>query len=68
MPEYGITFGAGFPLKLRKSYFETQTSILNTAIEFGGRGNKNSSIKENILRISFGLQLSDIWFRRAKYD
>jgi hypothetical protein len=68
LPEYGITFGAGFPLKLRKSYFETQTSILNTAIEFGGRGNKNSSIKENILRISFGLQLSDIWFRRAKYD
>lgn len=68
LPQYGITLGAGFPLKLRKSYYETQTSVLNTAIEIGGRGSKSNSIKENIFRICFGLQLSDLWFRRAKYD
>ncbi len=68
LSEYGISFGAGFPLKLRKSYYETQSSMLNTAIEFGSRGDKNSNLRENTLRISVGLSLSDLWFRRAKYQ
>ena len=68
LPEYGFSFGAGFPLKLRKSYYETQTSILNTAIEFGSRGDKKSNLRENTLRISVGLSLSDLWFGRAKYQ
>lgn len=68
LPEYAFTFGAGFPLKLRKSYYETQNSILNTAIEIGSRGDNQSKIRENFFRISFGLSLSDLWFRRAKYD
>jgi hypothetical protein len=65
--EYGFTFGAGFPLKLRKSYYETQTSFLNTAIEIGSRGNKNTNLRENLLRISVGFSLSDLWFNRSKY-
>ena len=68
LPEYGFSFGAGFPLKLRKSYYETQTSMLNTAIEFGSRGDKNSNLRESTLRISVGLSLSDLWFGRAKYQ
>lgn len=68
LPEYGISFGAGFPLKLRKSYYETQTSMLNTAIEFGSRGDKKSNLRESTLRISVGLSLSDLWFGRAKYN
>ena len=69
LPEYGITLGAGFPLKLRRtSSYETQSSILNTAIEIGGRGDKKSNLRENIFRLSIGLSLGDIWFRRAKYD
>ncbi len=68
LPEYGFSFGAGFPLKLRKGYYETQTSMLNTAIEFGTRGDKNSNLRENTLRISLGLSLSDIWFIGRKYD
>ncbi len=68
MPEYGFTFGAGFPLKLRKSsYYETQISFLNTAIEIGSRGNKQSSLRESVVRISVGFSLGDLWFNRSKY-
>lgn len=67
-PEYGITLGAGFPLKLRRSFYETQSSMLNAAIEIGSRGNRQNNLRENMVRISIGAALSDIWFRRAKYD
>jgi hypothetical protein len=68
LPEYGFTFGAGFPLKLRRGYFETQSSMLNTAIEIGSRGDNKSNLRESTLRISIGLSLGDLWFRRYKYD
>lgn len=68
LPEYGFTFGAGFPLKLRRGFFETQSSMLNTAIEIGSRGDKKSNLRESTFRISFGLSLGDLWFRRYKYD
>ena len=67
LPEYGFTFGAGFPLKIRRAYYETQTSFLNTTIEIGSRGNKKSNLRESIFRISFGFSLSDLWFNRSKY-
>ena len=67
MPEYAFTFGAGFPLKLRPGAWDNQISYLNTAIEFGSRGNKSSNLRESFFRISFGLSLSDIWFVRSKY-
>ena len=68
LPEYGFSFGAAFPLKLRKSYYETQSSILNTAIEFGSRGDKKTNLRESTVRISVGFSLSDIWFGRIKYQ
>lgn len=68
LPQYGITLGGSFPLKLKKSYYETQYSTLHLALEYGNRGNNNNSIRENIFRISAGFSLSDIWFRRYKYD
>ncbi|MBC7889979.1 MAG: hypothetical protein H7Z13_19045 [Ferruginibacter sp.] len=68
LPEYGFSFGAGFPMKLRKGYYETQSSMLNTAIEIGSRGDKKSNLRESTLRISVGLSLSDLWFGRAKYQ
>lgn len=67
MPEYGISLGAGIPLKLRRSAYETQSSYLNTSIEFGNRSNKNTNLRESFFRISFGLSLSDLWFNRSKY-
>ena len=67
LPEYGFTFGAAFPLKIRRAYYETQTSFLNTAFEIGSRGNKQSNLRESIFRISVGFSLSDLWFNRSKY-
>ena len=68
IPEYGFTFGAGFPLKLRRGFYETQSSMLNTALEIGSRGNGQSNIRESTIRLSIGLSLGDLWFRRSKYD
>lgn len=68
LPQYGLTLGAGFPLKLRRNFYESQSSIMNLAIEYGSRGNKENNIHENILRVGLGFSLSDIWFRRYKYD
>jgi hypothetical protein len=67
MPEVGFSLGAGFPLKLRTGYYETQASYLNTAIEFGSRGNKSSNLRESFVRVSIGFSLSDLWFSRSKY-
>ncbi len=68
LPVYTVSVGAGFPLKLRKSFYESQSSVLNVGFEYGNRGNKNNAITENLYKISFGLSLNDVWFRRVKYQ
>lgn len=68
LSEYGFSFGLGLPLKLRKSYYETQTSMLNTSFEFGSRGDKNTNLRENTFRVGIGLALSDIWFLPRNYQ
>ena len=68
LPQYGITLGGGFPLKLRRFAYDAQVSTMNIALEYGSRGNKNNGIRENIFRVGVGFSLSDIWFRRYKYD
>lgn len=68
LPQYGVSVGAGFPLKLKRAFYETQYSIMNVSLEYASRGNKNNNIRENILRVGVGFSLSDIWFRRYKYD
>ncbi|MFM2359574.1 MAG: hypothetical protein RLY16_1567 [Bacteroidota bacterium] len=66
--EFAVTFGAAFPLKLRRSYYEQfQSSYLNVGFEMGSRNNKDASLKESFFRISLGLSLSDLWFNRSKY-
>lgn len=68
LPQFGVSVGAGFPLKLRQAFYETQKSVMNVAFEYGNRGNKNNNIRENLMHISIGFSLSDIWFRRYKYQ
>ncbi len=68
LPIYTVSVGAGFPLKLRKAFYETQNGVLNLGLEYGNRGNKNNAIKENLYKISIGLSLNDMWFRRFKYQ
>ena len=68
LPQFGISVGAGLPLKLKRAFYETQYSVMNVALEYGNRGNRNNNIRENIVRISLGFSLSDIWFSRYKYQ
>lgn len=68
MPAYTISVGGGFPLKLRRSFYDLQYSTMNIALEYGNRGNKSNNITENIFKVSVGFSLSDVWFRRQKYD
>jgi hypothetical protein len=68
LPQYGVSLGAGLPLKLKRAFYETQYSVMNLSFEYASRGNKNNNIRENIFRVGVGFSLSDIWFRRYKYD
>ena len=68
LPQYGITLGGGFPLKLKRTFYETQYSVMNIMLDYGSRGNKSNLIRENILRIGVGFALSDVWFIRQKYQ
>lgn len=61
-----FTAGLGFPIKKWRSYDNQYTNI-NTSIEIGKRGS-NQNITENFFRFSLGLNLSDIWFIKRKYD
>lgn len=68
-PNYAVTLGAGLPLtsfqQLRRGEFVT----LNTGVELGARGNKNSqSMREGLVRINFGISMNARWFQKAKYD
>ncbi|MEO6813206.1 MAG: hypothetical protein ABI172_04705 [Ginsengibacter sp.] len=68
LPLYTVSLGGAFPLKLKHSFYDLQYSVMNLAFEYGKRGNKNNNITENIYKISVGFSLSDVWFRRQKYQ
>ncbi len=68
LPVYTLSAGATLPLKLRHSFYDNQYSFMNLGLEYGKRGNKNNNIKESVFKISLGFSLSDVWFRRQKYQ
>lgn len=68
LPQFGVSVGAGLPLKLKRAFYETQYSVMNVALEYGNRGNSSNNIRENIVHVSLGFSLSDIWFRRYQYQ
>lgn len=67
MPVSGLSLGAGFPVRKWRSY-DNQFTFINTAFEFGKRGNKNNNITESFFRFSLGFSLSDLWFIKRQYD
>ena len=67
-PQYGFTLGTGMPLTSLQRIRFGEYVLLNTALEVGGRGDKNSNIKENIVRFSIGLSMNARWFQKPKYD
>ena len=66
IPQYTFSFGTGLPV--RRNVYTNQYTTINTAFELGFRGNKSNDIRENIFRFSLGLNLSDIWFNKPKYQ
>lgn len=66
LPTWGVSLGLGLPM--RPPSYSNQFSIINTSVEFGQRGNNTNLIRENFMRISVGLTLSDLWFIKRKYD
>jgi len=62
LKDFGISFGAGFPLKRSK------TSV-NLSFEIGQRGTTDYGlVKENYYRIYLNLTLHEFWFMKQKFD
>jgi hypothetical protein len=68
IPLYGITVGMGLPLANYNRLSPNQVSIINLALEYGRRGNDNNLLKENLFRLSVGLNFTDLWFGKRKYE
>ena len=66
IPQQMFSFGLGLPV--RRNPYNNQYTMVNTSFEFGLKGNKSNDIRENIFRISLGLNLSDVWFNKPKYQ
>lgn len=67
-PEYGFTIGTGMPLTtLKKINYTGEFVMLNTAVEIGNRGNKQTNLRENVVRISIGISMNASWFQKRKY-
>lgn len=68
MYNYTITLGMGMPIR-KYSYAEyNRSNVVNAALEFGQRSNRNSLLRENYFRFALSFSLSDIWFIKRKYD
>jgi hypothetical protein len=68
--EFGISFGAGFPIRdrVRRPNKRTQSS-LNVIMELGKRGTvTNNLIRETYGTLTLQLTLHDYWFDKSKYD
>jgi hypothetical protein len=67
LPVYGFTVGLGLPLR-NYSRLTSQASILNFGLEYVRRGNNDNAVKENMFRFSLGLNFTDFWFGKRRYD
>ncbi|MFZ9661401.1 MAG: hypothetical protein ACO29O_05930 [Chitinophagaceae bacterium] len=61
-----FTFGAGLPM--RRNFYTNQFTTINVAIEIGNRGTKVNAYRETFFRFAVGMNLSDIWFTKRKYQ
>lgn len=60
--DFGITFGVGLPLK-------RLATTVNLGAEFGSRGTLNNDlIKDSYFRLTLGVNITERWFVKRKYD
>ena len=67
LKQYGVSFGAGLPIKKWNAYNQ-QFTVLNTAVQYGKRGSSVNNVTENYFQFTLGMSLSDLWFVKRKYD
>jgi hypothetical protein len=68
LSNWGITLGAGLPIANWNRMAMGQASVINVALEYNKRGDNTNIVKENTFRFSLGLNFSDLWFNKRKYD
>jgi hypothetical protein len=67
LPTWGVSLGLGLPLA-NYNRLTNQATFINLALEYAKRGNDDNVLKENTFRFSVGLNFSDLWFNKRKYD
>lgn len=69
LPDYGITFGLGLPIKQRNiAPGEVKITLVNIGASFGQRGTLNNNlILEEYLSFYIGITFNDKWFIDYKY-
>lgn len=68
LPQLGFSFGMGLPVANYNPLSRGQYTQINVALEYGKRGNNDNLLKENLFRVSVGLNFTDLWFGKRKYD
>lgn len=72
--EFGINFGLSIPVRLRivndEGYYAyTAVHPFTLGFEVGRRGSRqNGLIRDNFVRINFGISLNDKWFVKSRYN
>ena len=62
LTEKSLTFGVGLPVKRTNTYY-------NLSVEIGDKGTTEENlIKEQFIRVAFGVTFKGIWFVKRKYD
>lgn len=67
LPVFGASFGMALPIPTTRMA-PNQVSIINLGFEYMKRGNNENLLKENFFRFSLGLNFTDLWFGKRKYD
>jgi hypothetical protein len=68
LPVFGISFGLGLPIPNTNPLARGQFTRVNVALEYNKRGNNANLLKEDMFRVSLGMNFSDLWFGKHKYD
>lgn len=68
LPQFGVSFGLGLPIASNNYASRGQFTVLNLGLEYSKRGNNDNTLKENMFRLSVGLNFSDLWFTKRRYD
>jgi len=68
LPQVGMSFGLGLPLPNYNRLSQSQYTLVNIALEYGKRGNDNNLLKENLFRLSIGVNFTDLWFGKRTFQ